>query len=171
MLSLSLWGGVHEWRQIFAHIFPWRSPTKTTPLHPTKRCCRKSLANKMARPWHMLAPSLRDVSSCVCQGCTAGRGEVWGAWDQEGRSGTDLCLISCKHAAVGSLSNGHEVPLKSSVAVIAKSSRAGSWSWTGHVKSIPRISKEAASSPSARGKKVALELPVGFSVKEGQKPS
>lgn len=50
-----------------------------------------------------------------------------GAWDQEHGSVTDLCLISCKHCAnvaFGMLNNGHEVPLKSSVAVISKSNGA-----------------------------------------------
>ena len=56
-----------------------------------------------------------------------GEGRVWGAWDQEHGSVTDLCPVSCKHCATvafGMPHNEHEVPLKSSVAVISKSSGA-----------------------------------------------
>lgn len=56
-----------------------------------------------------------------------GEGRVWGAWEQEHGSVTDLSPVSCKYCAnvaFGMPNNGYEIPLKSSVALISKSSGA-----------------------------------------------
>lgn len=86
-----------------------------------------------------------------------GEGRLWGAWDREHGSVTDLCLVSCKYCAnvaFGMPNNRRQVPLKSSVGYLKVW-----WSQKGHGHGLSVLK-------ASLGSVKKLRLPHGQGVKK-----